>query len=73
MCVEDERLTHSIFDVRMLVFPVGLRLFLGTDVLFSKSNFGHVNLNRFINKCANIIKRKILGRTKETTTRYNRF
>ena len=37
--------------------------FLGTEVLFSKSSFGHVNLNRFFlifgnrnDKCSNFIK-----------------
>ena len=37
----------SVYFVSILAFKVARGYFLGTEVLFSKSSFGHVNLNRF--------------------------
>ena len=57
------KMTLSRLQGTTSVLKVARGYFLGTEVLFSKSSFGHVNLNRFClifgsrnNKCSNFIK-----------------
>ena len=43
--------TKAIFRI---IFKVARGYFLRTEVIFSKSSFGHVNLNRLVIKVTNV-------------------